>query len=244
MGQRTLDEDIYSSNADDDGGRPDAEAAAVAGDATPHVGEVVDTGDVRVPDRTGQAAVELMVTAVDYTVEGRGSDEYPVVHVFGRTADDELEHVRVVGVEPYFYVPTPDVADRELTEEYDVVVDTRRHPHGDPDADRFESIRGDPVTKIVTRTPRDVGQIRDDFETTYEADILFPNRFLIDHGVTAGIRVEPRRLSEPVHGDDDSEPALQVTPDHLEPVDVDANLRVNTFDIEVDDRNGFPENGE
>ncbi|ERH13662.1 MAG: DNA polymerase elongation subunit, family B, partial [halophilic archaeon J07HB67] len=233
MDQTTLDD--LSVSGDD---RPEAEAVAVAGEAGTHVSEVIDAGDVRVPEPTAETTVELMVTAVDYTVEGRGNDEYPVVHVFGRTTDDEREHVRVVGVEPYFYVPTADVADRDLVSEYGVILDTRDHPHGDPDNDRFESIRGDPVTKIVTRTPRDVGQIRDEFATTYEADILFPNRFLIDHGVTAGLRVEPRRI------DGDTDESIQVTPDHLAATNVDADLRVNTFDIEVDDRNGFPENGE
>ena len=233
MDQTTLD-DLPTSGDD----RPDAEAVAVADETATHVSEVIDAGDVRVPEPAAETTVELMVTAVDYTVEGRGSDEYPVVHVFGRTADDEREHVRVVGVEPYFYVPTADIADRDLVSEYDVILDSREHPHGDPENDRFESIRGEPVTKITTRTPRDVGQVRDEFATTYEADILFPNRFLIDHGVTAGLRVEPRRI------DGDDEAAIQVTPEHLEATDVDADLRVNTFDIEVDDRNGFPENGE
>ncbi|ESP88389.1 DNA-directed DNA polymerase [Candidatus Halobonum tyrrellensis] len=224
--------------ADDDGAtadRPEAEASYVAGDDR-HVAGVVDAEEMQVPDATG--TVELMVTAVDYTVEGSGASEYPVVHVFGRTRDDEVEHVRVVGTEPYFYVPTADVEGRDLVEEYDVVLDTRERPRGDEDAEPFGSIRGTPVTKVVARTPRDVGQIRDDFERTYEADILFPNRFLIDHGITAGVRVEERRLDGEGDGD------LQVLPTHLEPADVSASLRVNTFDIEVDDRNGFPEDGE
>ncbi|WP_284011954.1 DNA-directed DNA polymerase [Halobaculum litoreum] len=224
------------AGGDADGGRPDEEAAYVAGAGQGRVSAVVDREDIVVPDATG--TVELMVTAVDYTVEGTGAEEYPVVHVFGRTADNEPEHVRVLGIEPYFYVPTADVEERSLVDEYDVILDTREE---NPDGERFESIRGTPVTKVVARTPRDVGQIRDDFERTYEADILFPNRFLIDYGVTAGIRVEERRLD--ARADEDGG-RLQVTPDHLEPCDVDADIRVNTFDIEVDDRNGFPEDGE
>ncbi|KPN30749.1 hypothetical protein SY89_01488 [Halolamina pelagica] len=61
--------------------------------------------------------------------------------MFGRTADNEYEHVRVLGVEPYFYVPTEHVADRALTEEYDVILDTREE---DANGERFESIRGSP----------------------------------------------------------------------------------------------------
>ncbi len=211
------------------------EAVVVAGGGRGHVSDVVDVDEARFPASTG--AVELMITQIDYAVEGYGSDEYPVIHVFGRRSvadgDDVHEHVRVLGVEPYFYVPTADL-DRDPVEEYDVVIGTREET---PDGEPYEEIRGEPLTRIVTRTPRDVGAIRDDFETTFEADILFPNRFLIDNGLKGGIRVEERRL-------DDGSGSLQVHEGHLEPADVDAEMRVNTFDIEVDDRRGFPEDGE
>ncbi|MFB6220394.1 MAG: DNA polymerase domain-containing protein [Halolamina sp.] len=217
-----------------DEGRPDEEAAVVAGDAGQAVSEVVDAADLKFPDAEG--VVEMTVTQVDYTVEGSGATEYPVVHVFGRTADNEAEHVRVLGMEPYFYVPTEDIADRALTEEYDAILDTRTE---DPNGDRFESIRGKPLTKVVGRTPRDVGRIRDDFDEHYEADILFPNRFLIDKDVSSGLQVPARRLSDG---------RIQVRYDDSELVAVEApteaDLRVNTFDIEVDDRSGFPEEGE
>jgi len=223
------------------------EAAVVAGGGRGRVSDVVDVDEAKFPASTG--TVELMITQIDYAVEGYGSDEYPVVHVFGRrpaenvdggadhvdgeTDHDVVEHLRVLGVEPYFYVPTADL-DRDPVEAYDVVIGTREEG---PDGEPYESIRGEPLTRIVTRTPRDVGNIRDDFETTFEADILFPNRFLIDNGLNGGVRVEERRL-------DDGEGTIQVHEGHLEPAEVDAEMRVNTFDIEVDDRRGFPEDGE
>jgi len=211
------------------------EAAVVAGGGRGRVSDVVDVDEAKFPESTG--TVELMITQIDYAVEGYGSDEYPVVHVFGRRPvegdDDEVEHLRVLGVEPYFYVPTADL-DRDPVEEYDVVIGTREEG---PDGEPYESIRGEPLTRVITRTPRDVGNIRDDFETSFEADILFPNRFLIDNGINGGIRVEERRL-------DDGEGTIQVHEGHLEPAAVDAEMRVNTFDIEVDDRRGFPEDGE
>jgi len=208
--------------------RPAAEARAVAGGGGREA-DVVDVDEARFPAPDG--AVELMVTQIDYTVEGRGDAEAPVVHVFGRTPANEPEHVRVLGVEPYFYVPTAEL-DADPAEEYGSVLGTSERG---PDGDRHESIRGEPLTRIVTRTPRDVGTIRDDFDTTFEADILFPNRFLIDNGVSGGIRVEERRL-------DDGR--LQVHEGHLEPATVGADLRIHTLDIEVDDRSGFPEDGE
>ncbi len=206
-----------------------AEAATVAGNGEGHVSDVVNVEDARFPDATGY--VELAITQVDYTIEGSGRNEYPVIHVFGRTPDGTAEHVRVLGFEPYFYVPT-ETLDADPVEEYDSIVDTRET---DYDGNHFKSIRGERLTKVIARTPRDVGQIRDDFEH-YEADILFPNRFLIDKGLGGGIRVPARYL------EDDG--PIQIPHKEAEPAEVDADIRVNMFDIEVDDRNGFPEDGE
>ena len=297
--QGTLGE--FGGTSDEDAGtdaRPDAEAAAVTDPEFERVAEVVDDHEA-VPDGTGET-VSLMVTAVDYTIERDGGEEFPVVHVFGRTPDGDAEHVRVLDVEPYFYVPRDLARRRDLDAEYDSVVDVRHAPadevtptddttptegstpagdalsasNGDAamdgaavtngtatngaaaaeadaertvvanGADGFTSIREEPVSKVITRTPRDVGAIRDDFDETYEADILFPDRFLIDHEITSGIRVEERRLDRDPDDEERDRPAIQVTERYLEATDVEASLRVNTFDIEVDDRQGFPEDGE
>ncbi len=200
--------------------RPAAEAHAVAGvdDTTANV---VDADTDWLPD--SQGTIELAVTQVDYTIDGSGDDEEPIIHVFGRTEDDEHEHVRVVGFRPYFYAPTKTLDDGKLSD---------GRLTGSEEG--YESIRGEQLTKIFGRTPRDVGNIRDQFDH-FEADILFPNRFLIDKDINSGIRIPERRR-------DDGE--LVVQESEVEPAEVQASLRVHTFDIEVDDRSGFPEDGE
>jgi DNA polymerase I len=210
----------------EDGERPAAEAEAVAGNGGTDA-DLVDTAEHRYPDADG--TVEFAVAQVDYTVEGRGDDEYPVMHVFGRTADLDPVHVQVEEFRPYFYAPVDSVTEGELRQ-YDRITGWE---YEDDDGDPYESIRGEKLVKVFGQTPRDVGQMRDDFEH-YEADILFPNRFLIDKDITSGVRV-PRRED----GD-----RLRVHHEEVEPVEVDAEPRVNTFDIEVDDRSGFPEDGE
>lgn len=212
-----------------DTNRPDDEAAVVAGGQDLASTPVVDASQTHIPDATGE--LELAVMQVNYTIESEGSAEYPIIHIFGRTADSETEHVTVIGVEPYFYVPTAEITENPV-EQHDAIIDARET---DPDGNNFKGIRGEKLTKLVARTPRDVGQVRNEFETTYEADILFPNRFLIDNGIRNGIRVEERRLESGI---------IQVTPSQLEPVEVDAKPQVLTLDIEVDDRRGFPEDGE
>jgi len=219
-GQRDLSAFGSSGHAE----RPEAEAEHVAG-ADGGSAEVVDPATEALPDV--EATVALRVMQVDYTIEGRGRDETPIVHVFGRTADGDAEHVRVTGFQPYFYVPT-DTVDPDDLATYDAIVDYERG---------YESIRGDDLLRLYGRTPRDVGQVREEFDH-YEADVLFPNRFLIDHGVESGIRVPERRDHE---GDD---APITVHHEEVEPVDVVAEPRVHTLDIEVDDRDGFPEDGE
>ncbi|UPV99396.1 DNA-directed DNA polymerase [Halorussus gelatinilyticus] len=216
----------------DDGGDDrdvEAEARAVAGSDHQSADSVVGDDDW-LPDVDGE--VELAVMQVDYTVEGSGDDEAPVVHVLGRTVDNTLEHVRVVGFRPYFYAPTASL-DGPPEEEYDSLTGSETT---DENGDPYESIRGEKLTKIFGQTPRDVGNVRDEFDH-YEADILFPNRFLIDKNVKSGIRIPERR-------DESGDLYFHDQLDTVEPVEVEADPRVHYFDIEVDDRSGFPEEGE
>ncbi|ELZ25320.1 DNA-directed DNA polymerase [Natrinema limicola] len=218
----------FGGESDDSDDRPAEEAVAVAGNGGTDATEVIDVLEETLPEPEGE--LELAVMQVDYTIAGYGDEERPIMHVFGRTPDGELEHVQVVGFKPYFYAPT-ETLERPPEEQYDRLTGSREYDH---DGEPYESIRGEKLTKIFGQTPRDVGQVRDDFEH-YEADILFPNRFLIDKDIRSGVRVPERRA------DDDS---LVVPHDEVEAADVDAEPRVNTFDIEVDDRSGFPEDGE
>ena len=255
--QQSLTDFSGSADADDGGaeGRDtEAEIAeAVAGDNGDSDGgatAVVDMSERRYPDADGTTT--LAVTQVDYTVEGRGDDERPVLHVFGRDADRRSVHVRVHEFEPYFYAPLADfvtdeaAAEKAPAEWTTADIDPAKDPvqqHDrlsdryltDADGERFESIRGDRLLKITGQTPRDVGQLRDRFDH-YEADILFPNRLLIDRDIRSGVRVPTRR--------DNEDGPIDVHHAELEPVAMDVAPRVCTFDIEVDDRRGFPEDGE
>ncbi|MFD1644847.1 DNA polymerase domain-containing protein [Haloarchaeobius litoreus] len=220
-----------STDADEDDGLSEsdlvAEAEAVT---TPGLenADFVEADEALFPDPDG--TVSLSVMQVDYTVEGSGEHEQPVMHVFGRTEDGTAEHVMVFGFQPYFYAPTDSFDESELEDE-DVIVDWEAE---DDDGEPYESIRGERLTKIFGRTPRDVGNVRDRFDH-FEADVLFPNRFLIDKGVNSGITVPNRRGASG---------AIRVPHEEVEATDLTADPRVNTFDIEVDDRNGFPEDGE
>ncbi len=162
---------------------------------------------------------EIGVLKVNYTVESDDEGPRPVVHVFGRTRDGEARHVRVTGFRPYFYAPSEEVGGTE----------DERITGTD---EGYESIESDDLTRLYTRIPADVGEVRDSY-THYEADILFPNRFRIDKGVKSGLRVGSS-------GDTD----IEIDADEVEPCDADSPARTCVLDIEVDDRRGFPEEGE
>jgi DNA polymerase I len=241
---------------DGSGGGADrpADEAAVVTAPEPADADVVDRLERRFPPVDEH--VECSVTQVDYTVEGDGAEERPVLHVYGRTDDREPVHVRVHDFQPYFYTPVAeldvavdadaplsavDLVDSQLDHDRLAGVETYAdRPGGVPD-DRepdgvvtYASIRGEELVKVFGQTPRDVGELRDRFDH-YEADILFPNRLMIDKDIRSGVRVPARER------DDGS---LEVHHTEIETVDLAVEPRVHTLDIEVDDRHGFPEDGE
>ncbi len=197
--------------------RPVAEAHAVAGPSR----EVTDEDTITTTEHTGE--IEVALQSVDYTIERDAEgNEIPIIHVFGRLADTSPVHVRVIGFRPYFYVPDEEAAD---------LVDDDRVTGTEAG---FTGIDGTSLTRIYGQTPRDVGSIREGF-THYEADVLFPNRFLIDNEIKTGFRVPERRRDDGT---------IEVHVEEVEAADVTAEPRVLFFDLEVDDRRGFPEDGE
>jgi len=165
---------------------------------------------------------ELLITQVDYTNQPVRGKTAPVMHIFGRDAENKVNRVDVYDHRPYFYIPLEDTTEPGFGSEEIVSVEPG-----------YTSIRGRDLARVYTHTPSEVGKIRDDYEH-YEADVLFPNRLMIDYEIKAGIKVP----DEGTHHTFES-------PDQLEPCDPpdEASIRVHHVDIEVEDRHGFPEDG-
>lgn len=155
-------------------------------------------------------------------------DEYnaaikPVVHILGRSSGGTKVHLKVHGSRPYFYVPRGEF-DEELEDDDKVTGIEKGH----------ENQHGESVIKVYTRIPGDVPKLRKEY-THHEADILFPNRFLIDSGIEGAIKVPEYHISE--------EPT-DIHIDQIEDSDYQQDTRVCYCDIEVDDSKGFPEESE
>lgn len=143
----------------------------------------------------------------------------PVVHVYGRLEEGGTFLIRDDRQRPHFYIRAAD-AERAAA---------LRTPAPMPvDKRTFD---GAPVCRLETETPSDVPGIRDRLHAagidTFEADVRFAIRYLIERGIKGGCEIEG-----------DAVPGSGVTwvfdNPALRPADVKVDPRVLSFDIETD----------
>jgi DNA polymerase II len=148
----------------------------------------------------------------------------PVVHIYGRLDDGGTFLVRDDRQRPHFYIRAVD-ADRARALHAPEPTQTGKH-----------SFAGADVCRLDVETPQDVPALRDrlhaaDIET-FEADVRFAVRYLIDRGIKGGCEIDGAWLP----GDGVTRVYSNPT---LRAVDVDVEPRVLSFDIETngkDDR--------
>lgn len=160
----------------------------------------------------------------------------PIVHLWCRDRDGEKRWVEVEGHRPSFYIHKDAFSARIKNHDWVRNVE-----------DGHSSIQGEPLVKVETQLPkhvgggRDIGKpLRDYFERTWEADVWYANRFLIDTGIKTHFEVDTEDTwdTQSVEGD------YRVHVDDLEPVedpDWRAEPRMLTVDIEVLSPDGFPD---
>jgi len=166
--------------------------------------------------------VKADVKKVDYTVDYQGGPS-ATIHILGRTKGGTDVHIKNDGFQSYFYVPKEEF-DSEL-EKDDKVVGWHRG---------YEDIKEREVVKVETRIPGDVPKLRKKYDHQ-EADIMFPNRFLIDQGIEDAIEI-PKEHATPEPTDIDLE--------QIEPTEYDVKTRICFCDIEIYNKGGFPNEDE
>ena len=117
----------------------------------------------------------------------KDSDGAPVVMMYGREVDNPtfVRRIGIKGFKPYFW-------------------------RKDEDTPTHLSCFGDGISKVEVFTPDEVPRVRRQYEKTFEADIPFDMRFVIDKGIYYGFD------------------------DHMKPVEVPSlPPRICYFDIEV-----------
>ena len=156
-------------------------------------------------------------------------------HLFGRLQDGSPRHIQVVGHKPSFLISEDDFSRR--IKNHHLVTRVERG---------YESINGTPLIRLYTDVPTHVTGddetkgLREYFETTWEADVRYETRFLIDTGIQTHVRYNTADgYTNPQMGAD-----YQFDVSDIQPVtdpNWKATPRVLTADIEVQSPDGFPE---
>jgi DNA polymerase II len=152
-------------------------------------------------------------------VSGPNGQRTTAVHIHGRLEDGNTFLVRDDRQRPHFYIRAAD-AERARA---------LRAPEPKPSDKR--SLAGAAVCRLEVETPQDVPGLRDrlhgaDIET-FEADVRFAMRYLIDRGIKGGCEIDGEWL--PGNGVN----RVYYNPT-LRPIRVEIEPRVLSFDIETD----------
>ncbi len=162
------------------------------------------------------------ILQASYRVENRPDGaRVPVIHIYGRLEDGGTFLVRDDRQRPHFYVRAAD-AQRART---------LRMPPAQPIDSR--TFAGEQVARIEVEVPSDVPALRDRLHAagidTFEADVRFAVRYLIERGIKGGCEIEgPATAGQGVTWIFDN-PVLR-------PADVTVAPRVLSFDIETDSK--------
>jgi DNA polymerase-2 len=156
------------------------------------------------------------ILQASYRVAGGGQ---PVVHLYGKLENGETFLVRDDRQRPHFYIRAADVQRaRALGTPAPQVSDKR-------------TFGGEPVVRIDMNVPGDVPALRDRLHDsgieTFEADVRFAARYLIERGNKGGVEIE----GTPVPGQGLTHVFDNVP---LRPAQVKVEPRVLSFDIETD----------
>ena len=143
----------------------------------------------------------------------------PVVYLYGRLEDGGTFLVRDDRQRPHFHIRTLDSARAHAL----------RIPEPQPTIKR--TFAGAPVSRVEVETPSDVPNVRDRLHRvgidTFEADVLFAVRYLIERGIKGGCEIEGEGV-----------PGTGVTwvfdNPVVRPADVEIEPRILSFDIETD----------
>jgi len=160
--------------------------------------------------------MKLSVCTVDYSIERQDTiiDRYrhPLLHLFCRDSNFNRIEVLVDWFIPYFYMQNKDY--KIIQDKYYYVKEAQRG---------YRDLSGNRLTRVYTFTPPQVGSLkkllRDINVKSYEADILFPLRFLIDLLIYTGIEYSI------------------YTKEIMGPIDAPSRFKKLIIDIEVDYEN-------
>jgi DNA polymerase-2 len=150
---------------------------------------------------------------------GRNGERTPVVHLYGRLESGGTFLIRDDRQRPHFYLRAADAERARASGPVTIAASDKR------------TFDGAPVCKVEVETPSDVPPLRDRLHAsgidTFEADVRFAIRYLIERGIKGGCEIE---------GPADPGAGVTLVFDNpeLRPASVSVQPSVLSFDIETD----------
>ncbi len=165
------------------------------------------------------ATARGFILQATYRVTGPDDRRVPVVYLHGRLQDGSTFRVRDDRQRPYFYIHSTDA------------VHAARLGAPDPEPSDRRTFAGSPVARIEVTAPSDVPPLRDRLHSagidTFEADVRFASRYLIERGIKGGCEITGDALPG-------KRIAWLFDNPTLKPASVEIEPRVLSFDIETD----------
>ena len=140
------------------------------------------------------------------------------VRFYGWNSEGEQDSVEVTGLKPEFYIPRDQYEQEQQALNTHSKVTDIDHGH--------DGLFGEDLTRLQFRSVGPRRDLADRFDQTYEADVWYTEFARIQLGLYTGLRAPSRRCEYT----------------EVEAIDLagEDDPRVVTFDIENDDRQGFP----
>jgi len=101
-----------------------------------------------------------------FLVEQQLDDGRAVIVVFSRDKNGTKKIKKIRNFMPYFYVDVN--VNVPITNKIIKIISG------------YKNIFNNPVKKIIVKSPNDIKELRDKFEVTYESDVLYTHRYIID----------------------------------------------------------------
>ncbi|HEU0202816.1 MAG TPA: DNA polymerase II [Burkholderiaceae bacterium] len=177
-----------------------------------------DSAGARIQQNAGMKARGFVLQTSHRVVSGPDGARRPVVHLYGRLEDGGTFLVRDDRQRPGFAIRAADAERARVAGAVPRPVEQR-------------TFDGAPVRRIEVETPADVPPLRDRLHAagieTFEADVRFAVRYLIERGIKGGCEIE---------GAAQRGTGITLVFDNpvVRPADVDVTPRVLAFDIETD----------
>ena len=168
---------------------------------------------------TGQHYLDLSLCTIDYKVE----KNIPVVYLFCRDQNGDRKIIKDTTFRPYFYIRALDLNREVVYNEIGTPDEHRSYIQKIEFGYKGLARQVNDLAKIVCDIPYRVRLLREKLNKprtqespvlTFEADILFCLRYLIDKGIKTGIRYYPNTKK-------------------IESVEAPSNFRVLYIDIEI-----------